>query len=238
MPYCSRCGVEVYENAEKCPLCQSPIQKFVSDPTPGRPFPQDELASPRPPRMNKKERIHLASVLTGFGLLIPILITLSVDLNLNGTLTWSYYPSIILAAILLIVLTSLYVTKYPGRLIWIIFLIIWGTIFLLSSFTNLPDLAWSTGFPIVFFAAICSHLTVIISSKSKRKGANVAAFIIIAIGLFCFLSDLQLSFRLKGKMAPGWSFIVLAATQPVALILLYLHYRKDKGSKLKKYFHI
>ncbi|WP_298005352.1 DUF6320 domain-containing protein [Oceanispirochaeta sp.] len=237
MPYCSRCGVEVYEDAEECPLCQSPIQKFSSDPVSGRTFPEDEMASPHPPRMNKKERLHLASVLTGFGMLIPVLITLSVDLTINRILTWSYYPTIILAGCLLIVLTALYSTRKPGQLIWLVFLIICGTMLSLQTFTGASMAALTLGYPIVLSAAVSSHLVVLCSSRAKRKGSNVAAYILVGLALFCVLTDLLLSYSLNGRMMPGWSLIVVAATLPISLILIYLHYRKNKESKFKKYFH-
>jgi len=31
MPYCSKCGVEVDDGIEKCPLCDLPIQYFQED---------------------------------------------------------------------------------------------------------------------------------------------------------------------------------------------------------------
>ncbi len=238
MSYCSRCGVEVHDSAENCPLCHAPIQKFPEDPAPGRSFPADELASPGPPRMNRKERLRLASVLTAFGMMIPVLITMAVDLTLNSSLTWSVYPIIILTVCLLIVLTTLYFARKPEALIWTNFLIISLLLLSLKRFTGFPLIAVNLGIPITLFAGLCSQFAVTVSTRAKKKGANVAAFILIASGAFCIMTDLLLSYKLTGRPGPGWSLIVLAATQPVSMILLYLHYRKVKDSKLKKYFHI
>jgi len=238
MSYCSRCGVEVHNLAENCPLCHAPIQKFPDDPAPGRTFPTDELVSPGPPKMNKKEKRRLASVLTGFGMLIPVLITMAVDLTINRELTWSLYPLIILTACFLIVLTALYFSRRPGTIIGLNFLIICTLLGLLYSFTNFPFIALKIGFPITCFALFCSYFVVFTSTRAQKKGANVAAFILIASGMFCIMTDLLLNYSLSGSFIPGWSLIVLGATQPVSMILLYLHYRKEKDSKLKKYFHI
>jgi len=238
MPYCSRCGVEVDAAAEKCPLCRSLIQKFNDDPSPGRTFPTDELDYPGPPKMTGKERRRLASVLTGFGILIPLLITLTVDLTLNRGVTWSVYPVIILAASLLIVLTALYFGRKPGVLMMLDFFIVSTLLISLNNFAGVPVGAVTIGTPIAFFALVSCFFAVFSSIRAKTRGANVAAYVLIGAGLFCIMTDLFLHYTLSGILMPGWSLIVLAATQPVSMILLYLHIRKKKDSKLKKYFHI
>lgn len=238
MPYCSRCGVEVQVEAVKCPLCDSAIQKFPDDPAPGRSFPEDELIVHHYPRMNRKERLQLASVITTFGMLVPVLITIAVDLMTNKRITWSLYPVVSLFACLLIVLTALFSGRHPIKLIWIVFLILIGTLQTMVLLSLIPAVSGNIGGPILFFSALCSHITVMVSKKSKRRGSNIAAFILIAIGLLCLFTDMWINTRLFDHTRPGWSLIVLAATQPITLILLYLHYRKEKNSILKKYFHI
>lgn len=238
MPYCSRCGVEVHSEALKCPLCNSAIQKFPDDPAPGRIFPEDELLVQRTPRMSRKERLQLASVITAFGMLVPVLITIAVNLMVKGSISWSLYPVVSLSACLLIVLTALFNGRHPSRLIWIIFLILLGALQTMVALNLIPPAAGRVGSPILFFAALCSHAAVFASLKTKKRGGNVAAFILIAVGLLCLLTDLWLNRNLFGQARAGWSLIVLAATQPITLILLYLHYRKSRIAQLKKYFHL
>lgn len=238
MPYCSRCGVEVQEEAVKCPLCNSVIQKFLEDPAPGRSFPEDELIIHRSPRMNRKERLNLASVITAFGMLVPLLITVAVDLMINRHISWSLYPVVSLSGCLFIVLTALFSGRHPGRMIWIIFFILLANLQVMVGLSLIPEISGKLGGPIIFFAALSSHITVIASKRTKKRGSNVAAFILIAVGIFCLFTDLWLNTNLFGHTRAGWSLIVLAATQPITIILLYLHYRKSKNSLLKKYFHI
>lgn len=238
MPYCSRCGVEVHPVAVKCPLCNSAIQKFPEDSTPGRSFPEDELIVHHFPRMNRKERLQLASVITAFGMLVPVLICVAVDLMINRSVTWSLYPVVSLSSCLLIVLTALFNGHHPGRMIWIIFFILVAFLQIMAALSLFPEISGKLGGPIVFFAAFSSHITVIVSKRAKKRGSNIAAFILIAVGLLCLFTDLWLNTNLQSHTRAGWSLIVLAATQPITLILLYLHYRKSKNSLLKKYFHV
>jgi hypothetical protein len=238
MPYCSRCGVEVNKEAQKCPLCSSPIQKFADDIAPGRTFPTDELPPRRPPQLTLKEKLRLAAVITTFAMLIPMLITLAVDLTLNARISWSWYPLISLTTCLFIVLTALYAYKHPRQLIWGDVLICSAGLLLMYSLGLIPGTAVRVGIPISAFAGASSHMAVSFSGRTARKGSNIGAFVLMAIGLFCLLAELWIDLILYGGLQPGWSLIVLGATQPVTLILLYLHYRKKKDGPLKKYFHI
>jgi hypothetical protein len=36
----------------------------------------------------------------------------------------------------------------------------------------------------------------------------------------------------------GWSLIVFACILPVAVILFYIHYRLNRGTDLRRFFHI
>lgn len=237
MPYCSRCGVEVNEKAEKCPLCHSPIQKFYEDPAPGREYPVDELNSAAP-RTSPKERRIIAISMTSFGIMIPLLITLAVDVVDNRRISWSIYPAIALLTCWLMVLPPLIKTKKSHIIIWSEFLIV--SLFLTSLYI-LGHNSFSIitiGIPIAFMAAIICDGVVLLSSKSVKKGSNIASFILMGIGLFCGVTDLYLTFMMEGVFHMGWSLIVMAALLPVCGMLLHLHYRKKRWKLFSKYFHI
>jgi len=237
MPYCSRCGVEVNTTVEKCPLCHSPIQKFYEDPAPGREYPVDELSS-APPRLSSLERKITAISMTSFGIMIPLLITLAVDVVINKGITWSIYPSTVMVGCWLMVLPPLIKPYKKHIIIWSEFLI--ACLFL----TSLHFLGHTTvrvitlGMPITFTGAVISDLVVILSCRSARKGSNIASFILMGIGLFCGFTDLFISLALKGVFHMAWSLIVMAAIFPVCGMLLHLHYRKKGWRLISKYFHI
>lgn len=238
MPYCSRCGVEVHKEIRTCPLCRAKIQQFPEDGDGGRPFPPDELPAPRPPRMTPKERRRLIIILTALGIMIPILITLAVDITLNQSLSWSLYPVAALSASFLIVLTTLYMHQtHPFWMIFLNALLIAGTL----VFLFLKGLVCKTilvyTLPLLALGMILSQGITKLSILSKRREGNVAAFINLGTGIFCFSTEAWLDWLNTKRLQPGWSLIVLAAIIPVSLILLYLHYRKKEGF-LRRYFHI
>ncbi len=236
MPYCSRCGVEVNEMIEKCPLCQSPIQKLYEDPHPGREFPEDQLNSASP-SLSPKEKKMVAFSMTSFGILIPLLITLSVDVVLTGGVSWSVYPLIGLSGSWLLSIIPITLPRKSSLIIWTEAAILCTVMGFLYHFTTLSSRVITLGLPITFTGAVISHIIVYISERTARKGGNIAGFILIGLGVLCAFTDLFITKSLKGTVSLGWSLIVMAALFPVSGMLLYLHYRK-KRSRLKKFFHI
>jgi len=92
MAYCVRCGVELQKGLKYCPLCNTevilPNDEYIEEGI--RPF------SDRIPR-NVRPRVNLTPsrafvILATFIILVPLLITLIIDLTANRTITWSFYP--------------------------------------------------------------------------------------------------------------------------------------------------
>ena len=103
MAYCVACGVELDKGLKVCPLCDTEV--LLTDEQNDE---QEKTAfSRRTPRIRRPRRNMEFSkafvFLVSFILLIPLLVTLIVDLSINKTITWSFYPitSLILAWILL-----------------------------------------------------------------------------------------------------------------------------------------
>ncbi len=236
MPYCSRCGVEVNDEIAKCPLCHSPIQKFYEEPEPGRDFPTDQL-NPAAPRLSPREKIRIAFSITSFGILIPLMITLSVDIVLTRSISWSIYPIIGLVGSWLLTIVPITKPAKSNLIIWSETIVLWGVFASLSLFTDLSSRVFQLSFPIILTGAVITQAIVTLSGRTARKGGNIAGFILLGIGVFCGVTDFIVSGSVMGHQGMSWSLIVIAALIPVSGMLLYLHYRKKK-SRLAKFFHI
>ena len=98
--YCVKCGVELADSEIKCPLCSTEV--IIPS---GMARNEAEMPYPRHPgRVTEGiSRSGLMFILT-FLSIIPIIISLLCDLNLNGGITWSGYVigSIILSYICLL----------------------------------------------------------------------------------------------------------------------------------------
>lgn len=140
MAYCVRCGVELQKGIKACPLCKTEVI------LPEEQDPSDRvmLFSDRIPR-RVRPRMDLAPsrsflLLVTFIILLPTLVTLIVDLTVNRTITWSFYPITSLALLWILI-------AYPSMLKGhTLFQIITMDLFSISIFLMSLDL-YSGSFP-------------------------------------------------------------------------------------------
>ncbi len=235
MPYCSRCGVEIEEDKTHCPLCQTAIQELNDKPIETkRKYPDEQVTSPKKTKTGKQKRL-LAWEITSVSLLIPLLITLFIDLIINKTVSWSLYPiaSLLLAWILLTV-PLLFPKKIAALLV--------GETLPVSVYLLIIDLIdnrhidWflRLGLPIIAIIITVSIAVAVGGLYVKNKGANIAALILFGIGVICLGVDFTVTSYLEGKFTVSWSLYVLATTIVIGGFLLYIHFRIIRGSKLKR----
>ncbi|HHY64552.1 MAG TPA: RING-HC finger protein [Clostridiaceae bacterium] len=103
MAYCVRCGVELQKGCKACPLCNTEV--ILPDEI--DPSERVTLFLDRMPR-NVRPSIDLVPsksflLLVTFIILLPILVTLFVDITVNRTITWSFYPITSLALLWLLI---------------------------------------------------------------------------------------------------------------------------------------
>lgn len=84
--YCYQCGVELAEGERKCPLCGTEV--------PVRPDREKEYTYPPGERISDEKVSRGGAVFVlSVVFLIPFVITLLCDVQINGTLTWGGYAS-------------------------------------------------------------------------------------------------------------------------------------------------
>lgn len=236
MPYCSRCGVEVHEAVNHCPLCEAPIQKLPMKN--GLYWPAEEAGPPPIPPMSPDERIALTRIITTLGFLIPVSIVLTVDWFINRQLGWSLYAVLSLGAVWLWAILPLAIQRRPYLLTLSCSLVgialLSGIALLTGNFSWLPGL----GIPILAGAGGLVMAVVGITRHTQRRGSNVAAWILFALVIFSFGTDLLVSLYQSGQAKPGWSIIVAATLIPISLLLIYIHYRPSRQTRIRRYFHV
>ncbi len=239
MPYCSRCGVEVDFGIEECPLCSLPIQQFPDEdqklPSKKK-YPDEPVEHPTKRILTPKEKRFKAWEIVGASIMIPFLIVTFTDLIINATISWARFPMISLVLAWLLCTFPLLFPKKP------VIMIIGITISLLSFLVLVDyfggwDFDWfyQVALPIIALVLFVSVLVVIASIKVKRKGMNIAAFILFAVGLINLGLDLIIMSSILGKVTVTWSLFVLVPTFIIGGFLMYMHYRfaKDTDFKMK-----
>lgn len=115
MAYCVRCGVELQKGLKSCPLCKTevilPEEQDSSE--------RATLFSDRMPR-RMRPRIDFAPsksflFLATFIILLPVFVTLFIDITVNRKITWSFYP---VTSLVLLWIFIVYPTLLKGHTIF------------------------------------------------------------------------------------------------------------------------
>lgn len=150
MAYCIKCGVELDDKLENCPLCNIP----AFDPETLKPKQTKEENSSAfsgfPPREISEiltqpiiHRIsHKTAALFSITMLIPVITVLLIDILTNNAVSWSFYPILsVLYTWLSLVFPFLF--KTGKRLNLLINFVIASVIFLLLIDGFIPPVSWA-----------------------------------------------------------------------------------------------
>ncbi|MCP4163241.1 MAG: hypothetical protein GY760_24535 [Deltaproteobacteria bacterium] len=238
MPYCSKCGIEVDDKIDICPLCATKIQILPPEEDEPKRYPPKATPNSIPPKRNKREMRKMAAIIVTFGLLIPASIAFTADLVLNGQVTWGTYTISTLIYIWILVLLALLYYRKPVITLFAYYLS--TLIFLYSIDYFNKGIFWFYGlaFPIISITAILIVIIIFIARKSKRKELNILSYSVFALGIECIGIEFTINHFLSKTISLGWSIIVLAATIPAAGLLYYIHLKTRKPLKIQEYFHI
>jgi hypothetical protein len=234
MNYCINCGVELDEGLSSCPLCGFNIgnEEYAEPIKKPEFFPSDIIL------LHKKEtRIHLweLSAIISFS---GIIVCSIVDLVIMKKFTWSQYADTsIVASWLILSLSLLAFRKYyiilPGFLITILTML-----FLFDLFSPPVDWFFGLGLPVTATLFISSSFVLILWKFAHFKGFNILAFAFFILSGFCVITEMFIDKYLFKAVDIRWSAIVAVSILPIALILLFVHYRMRKGNRLDSYFHV
>ena len=100
-------------------------------------------------------------------------------------------------------------------------------------------LAWEIS-TLMFLSAVIVVLFVDLISNRRigRRGLNIPAFILLGIGIFTMGIEWTVDWYLFRAVSLSWSGLALVSVCPVAIILLFVHYRLRKYVDLKRFFHL
>jgi hypothetical protein len=234
MSYCTNCGVELEQDIISCPLCGFTIGNAeINEPSArSEYYPSDIIL------LHKKEtRMHiweLSGIITFSGLAVCTI----VDLVIGKRLSWSLYADTsILASWICLTLILLAFRKYfiiiPGMLVTILTML-----FLFDLFSPPVNWFFGIGLPITIALFVSVSIVVVLWNVAHFKGFNILAFAFLVLSGFCIVSEVFINKYLFNTTNIRWSAIVAVSILPIALVLLFVHYRMKKGKRLDSYFHV
>lgn len=234
MNFCTNCGVELDKNLITCPLCGFTIGKEdLFEPVhKSEYYPSDIILLHK--KENRKHFWELSGIIAFSGILVCTI----VDLVIHKTLSWSLFSDTsIMASWICLTLILMAFRKYfliiPGLLITILTML-----FLFNLFS--PPVNWFYGIalPITIALFVAVSIVVVLWKIAHFRGFNILAIAFLVLSGFCVVCEVFIDKYISSKVDIHWSAIVSASILPIALILLFVHYRMKKGKRLDSYFHV
>lgn len=231
MSYCVNCGVELKKSEKYCPLCSVEVlnPKAPWQEPPERPYPRylETL-------VNRIDKRYFAT-LAGLILMIPMMITILLDILDGGGLTWSAYIVGAMALLFIFVVLPFYFKHYHT----VIFLSAnCAAVLLYLLFiekTNGGHWFVALGLPITVAASIAIIILTLLFTKSSRMTMlKKAAGIFIATGLFVLVVEVFVKLDMRGPFTLTWSYYALIPCVVLGAAALILEHRKNFKEEVRR----
>jgi len=234
MSYCTNCGVELDEVLSSCPLCGFTIgnANIAETRDQSEYYPSDIIL------LHKRETRRHIWELSGIISFSGIAVCTIVDLVIHKSLSWSLFADTsILASWICITLILLAFEKYfiiiPGLLITILTML-----FLFDLFSPPVNWFYGIGLPVTLALFVAISIIILLWKVAHFRGFNILAIAFLVLSGFCIVSEVFIDKYLSNVVDIRWSAIVAVSILPIALVLLFVHYRMKKGKRLDSYFHV
>ncbi len=231
MSYCVNCGVELGKSEQYCPLCSVEVLN------PKTPW-QEPVERPYPRYLetlvNRIDKRYFAT-LAGLILMIPIMITILLDILDGGGLTWSAYIVGAMALIFIFVVLPFYFKRYhtvmflsancAAVLLYLLFI----------EKTNGGHWFVALGLPITVAASIAIIILALLFTKSSRMTLlKKAAGVFFATGFFVLVVEVFVRLNLQEPFTLKWSYYALIPCAVLGAAALILEHRKNFKEEVRR----
>lgn len=230
--YCQKCGIELADSEEKCPLCQTAvyhpdIERKVGEPT----YPKGEY-----PQQNAKKVIGLIVVTTLY--FLAFFTCMLCDIQVFSKITWSGYAmGAILCSYGVLILPHWFKRKSALVFIPVDFALICA---FLAYINHVVNGEWFLGFAFPLCAGIGTvvFLVVALLQRLRKKGLYIFA------GAFFFVAGMMYPLELSINETVGsvnfyfWSLYPIFAFSAIGIMLLVLAAYRPAREALERRFFI
>ncbi|MDP3177149.1 MAG: hypothetical protein Q8M76_04545, partial [Spirochaetaceae bacterium] len=189
-----------------------------------------EGVCPRCGAKAKRSGSGLVSGILGAACGLGAAIQAVVDLSANGSLTWSRISIASCAIAWALVGLPLAGRGKPRLVSATLASSVIAYLWFLERITAPGTWFLPIGLPIAASSMTAIGAVVYVSLRARRKGPNIAAFILVGAAAVCVSVDLILSLERGTGPLLGWSIIALASALPIAALLLDIQ-KRIRGSR-------
>lgn len=230
--YCVNCGVKLADTEKVCPLCG--VTAFHPD----LERPEGESFYPNATFHAQKVSPWGAMVVVTMSFLLPIIITLMCDLQLNDRITWSGY---VIGALLLVYICCMLPVWFhkPNPVVFlpIDFLAVGMYLFYINYATGGT---WFFTVALPTLIVVCLIITAVIALLRYLKKGRLYIFggAFIALGVYMPIIEYLITTTLDREKILGWSFYPLITLVLLGGLLLFLAICKPARESMERKFFI
>ena len=191
----------------------------------------------RPPR-STQGRSSAASDVYKRQLVAGILSSTVIDLIINKNITWSKYTITVGLALVIHISLIVFLHARTVPLLLSGFIASSLLILLLDWINKSMDWAVTMGIPLLFCIYLIVLALALIIKKSRQKGVNLIAYVLLAIAMTGICTEGILSLNMHNALTLHWSLILLVCMVAISAILLFIHFRLKKATDLRKFFNL
>ena len=230
--YCVKCGVKLGDAEKRCPLCET----VVYHPEISREAAEPLYPAGRFPR--QQPRSLAAPIILSTAFLMPGLITLLCDLQINGLVTWSgYVMGALMLSYVILVLPGWFRKPNPAALVFCDFVAIDLYLMYINHAVG-GSWFWSFGFPLVSAVGLVVTAVVLLVRRFPRGGLCIFGGAAVALGVYMPLLEYLINLTFKRTHFAGWSFYPLVALVLLGLMLIFLALNSAARQALERKFFI
>ena len=230
--YCIHCGVKLADSEKACPLCGTVVYH------PDLPRPNGEPLYPAGRKPKPQVRSQAAQIVVTALFLLPMLITLQVDLLVNRSVTWSGYVSgaVILAYVLLV---APFWFRHPNPVVFVpCDFAVLGLYLLYINFTVSGDWFLTFAFPVVAYLGLILTAVVALVKYVGRGLLYIFGGASLLTGLFMPVMEFLVNLTFHRDRFLGWSIYPLTALLLLGGTLIFLALNKRAREKMERKFFI
>lgn len=238
---CPYCGVELDNNVNICPLCNTPVKGERTDAVESKEdsfYHRKENSLADNKQLTKKQNRKLFWELSVIILVSCLTTTLLIDLLTSNSITWSKYSIVICLALFILVSLLSFLRHHPLVSTIISFVTLSLLLLLFDKFSFNADWGTKLGIPIISLFYITIIALTLLIKITKNHGLNLLGYFFICCGFISAGIESILDKYFSAYIELRWSLFVIISIIPIALILFFIHYRLKKGRELRRLFHI
>jgi hypothetical protein len=230
--FCIKCGVELSDGQAICPICNTRVYHPDIDIEKGKDtYPKKDFKSEE---FNRKGLLFAITIL----MIIPIVLTLILEMMWSGKIDWSGYVSIGIFVFYVCAVLPLWF-KRPNPAIFVPSAFLSGCVLLLyACFMTGGDWFLPFAMPITLSMGLILTAATTIAHYVKRGILYVVGGTIIAIGLWTGLLELLIHVTFDVNLHFVWSVASMSACFILGMFFIVVEIVKPFKESLRRVFYV